>query len=164
MFNRYNLSEPHNGIYEFTTDQNVVYSVYFSDGHSYFYDYPEFCADVLTFGFDRQHRHHKTTYDYKIKTTITHLIYSYLEARQDKVLFFVCDSADSRGNARMRMFHRWYTHLTCDMVEKHDESIVTDDMSIHCSILLHKNNPMKAFIRSSFSSLSYTTAEKLKSY
>ncbi|WP_366839267.1 DUF6169 family protein [Chitinophaga sp.] len=164
MFSPYNLSELQAGIYEFTTDQQVVYHVYFGDGKSYFQDYPEFSDDVLTFGFDRIKTSNYKPHDIRIRITITDVFTSLIIGNQDRVLFFVCDSADQRGAARMRIFEYWYRSQKCNYLEKYNESIHTQDMDIHCSIILHSNNTLKDYIISSFRNLSKATAEKLKSY
>ncbi|CAL1516558.1 DUF6169 family protein [Chitinophaga sp. MM2321] len=164
MFNLYKLSELKSGFYEFTTEQNVVYAVYFGDGQSYFHDYPEFSGEVLTFGFDRITETGKPRLDINVRFTITWLIIHYLQNNQDKILFFVCDSADSRGAGRKKIFEQWYRHLKVDYIEMHNESIYTGDMDIHCSILLHSHNSMKEYIISSFRDLSHATTQKLKSY
>ncbi|NSL88544.1 DUF6169 family protein [Chitinophaga solisilvae] len=164
MFNPYKLTELKTGVYQFTTDFSVVYSVYFGDGQNYFYDYPEFAGEVLTFGFDRLSSHDQNYFDIKVRYTIIHLIIQYLETHQDKILFFVCDSADSKGTGRMRIFQHWYRQLQVADLEKHDETIDTGDMLIHCSIILHSNNNMRNHILSSFRHLSHSTAQKLKSY
>lgn len=165
MFSPYNLSQLDVGLYEFTTDQQVVYSVYFGDGKSYFQGYPEFSDDVLTFGFDRiTTSSSKSRMDVRIRITITHVITNFLMDNQDTVLFFVCDSADKRGNARMRIFEHWCLQQKNSFLEKHNESIKTSEVDIHCSIILHSSNALKDYIISCFRSLSNSTTEKLKSY
>lgn len=165
MFSPYKLTELKVGLYQFTTDQEVVYHVYFGDGMCYFQDYPEFSDDVMTFGFDKiSAPRSKSRADIKIRFTITHHILNLFNERQDKILFFVCDSADSRGTARMRMFEHWYQQQKISFLEKYNESITTSEIDIHCSIILHSRNMMKDHIISCFRNLSKSTAEKLKSY
>jgi Family of unknown function (DUF6169) len=165
LFSPYNLSQLQVGLYEFTTDQAVVYSVYFGDGKSYFQNYPEFSNDVLTFGFDRiTASDYKSRMDIRVRITITHVITNFLMDNQDNVLFFVCDSADKKGAARMRMFEYWCKQQKNSALEKYNESINTPDVDIHCSIILHSDNTLKDYIISCFRSLSNSTAEKLKSY
>jgi hypothetical protein len=165
LFNPYKLTQLQAGLYEFITDQQVIYSVYFGDGKSYFHEFPVFAGDVLTFGFDRiTSTGRKFRMDLKVRLTIAQLIIHFLTENRDKVLFFVCDSADSRGTARMRIFEHWYREQKISFLEKHNESINTPEVDIHCSIILHTENNMKHYIISSFRNLSSATAEKLKSY
>ncbi|WP_245898667.1 DUF6169 family protein [Chitinophaga niastensis] len=106
----------------------------------------------------------KTPFDTRVRITISNIIIDYLSAQPEKILFFVCDSADTRQKGRMRIFEQWYNYLKVDYIEKYNESIQAADMDIYCSIILHTNNSLKNHIISSFRNLSHTTSEKLKSY
>ncbi|WP_236652702.1 DUF6169 family protein [Chitinophaga vietnamensis] len=142
-----------------------MYSVYFGNGKAYFSDYPEFCEDVFTFGFDRISVHagpHPD--DILIRCTIIQLISDFLYKHTDKALFFVCDSVDKRGISRMRLFERWCRINKIPHLEKHNTSILSPDMELYASIMLHGDHPLKDYVIRSFHHLSRNTAEKLKSY
>lgn len=64
----------------------------------------------------------------------------------------------------MRMFEYWCRQQKNSFLEKHNESITSPEVDIHCSIILHANNTLKDYIISCFRSLSNSTTEKLKSY
>lgn len=165
MLNSYNIYQPQKGEYIFTTDTGIIYSVYILDDQGYFIDYPEFSAEVSTFGFSLvSNPLRKTPFDTRVRDTITGLIINYLCTNPDKILFFVCDSADERQRGRMRIFELWYNQLKVEYIEKYNESVITNDMDIHCSIMLHRDNYMRKHIISSFRDLCYITTEKLKSY
>jgi len=165
LFSPYKLSQLKTGLYQFTTDQQVVYNVYFEDSLCYFQDFPEFSGDVMTFGFDRiSAPAHRGGTDLKIRLTITHHVINFFTENHDKVLFFVCDSADSRGKARMRIFEHWCQQYKISFLEKYNESIITEEVEIHCSLILHTENVLKEHIISCFRNLSKSTTEKLRSY
>ncbi|HWV67435.1 hypothetical protein, partial [Chitinophaga sp.] len=58
----------------------------------------------------------------------------------------------------------WYRQQKIGFLEKYNETIITSEIDIHCSIILHSENTMKHHIISCFHNLSRSTAEKLKSY
>jgi hypothetical protein len=165
LLSSYNISQVKEGDYIFTTGSGIVYSVYLLNDALYFSEFPEFSEEVSTFGFDIiSNPSRKTPFDPRVRITISNIILNYLSAQQDKVLFFVCDSADARQRGRMRIFEQWYNFLKVSYIEKYNESILTPEMEIYCSILLHSKNIMRNHIISSFRNLCGSTAEKLKSY
>jgi hypothetical protein len=165
LLSSYNVSQLKEGDYLFTTDSNIVYSVYMLNESIYFDAYPEFSADVLTIGFDMiANPLRKTPFDKRVRVTISNIIINYLDEHPEKVFFFVCDSADTREKSRMRIFELWYNQRPTNAIEKHNESILTADMDIYCSIIIHSKNHLRNHILSCFHMVTRSTTEKLKSY
>lgn len=148
MLSPYNLTFLENSTYEFRTVHDVVYSVYFIDGSSYFTDYPDFAADVLTFGFDLKYSSHfKIPADDRVRITISKIIISFFDANPDKILFFVCDTKDRKQLSRINTFERWHRYANHYSLEKYNEFIQAEDISVYCSVILHKENLLKNRIR-----------------
>lgn len=135
------------------------------DDQHYFWDYPEFSGDILTLGLSIvENPLPAIPCDHRVSATVCSIITTALQAAPEKILFFVCDSIDAKQRARMRMFNRWYRNSKNLHLEKHNTSILSPDMELYASIMLHSHHPQKDHIIHSFYHLSRNTAEKLKSY
>ena len=117
---------------------------------------------MLTFGFDVKYStHFKIPADDRVRITISKIIIDFFETNPDKTLFFVCDTKDRKQVGRMKTFDRWYHKANHHGLEKYNEFIRAEDMTVYCSVILHKENALKDRISESFRQLRIDLENKL---
>ena len=105
MLSPYNVFELQDGDFIFTTDLEVVYTVYILSEQGYFSDYPEFTDDVYMFGFSiLSNPTRKTPFDQRVRLTTSYIVKNFLAKNPEKILLFICDNADSRQIFRMKIW------------------------------------------------------------
>ena len=111
---QYKLSNSSEGLYQFTTDKNINYTIVFNDLTCLFPVLEEKGILAFDFGFyptdneDKQKINDlENKFDPKIQLTIQQTINDFFFERKD-VLLFVADSSDSKHGARFRLFGMWY--------------------------------------------------------
>ncbi len=91
----------------------------------------EFKADNPTGG--------KISADPRTAPTISTIFYDFFQAHE-RVVIFICDSADGRHEARARKFTSWYYNDVRLHYFKFDARVADGDSSILISIILHDKN------------------------
>ena len=89
--------------------------------------------------------------DSRISETVQDFLLEFFESN-DRCLLFVCESLDSKHEARARIFDTWFTKLNSDVLEKHDHRICIDNgldeepTTIIGSLIIHCENEDKEVI------------------
>lgn len=115
--------------FNFLTDQDSTYWVYFTEADG-FVPSASFASDALTFGFQNQTQATVTqNTDRRIMATILVILYHFLEAFPEKVLFYVCDDSGYIGKEiirderlarrRSQIFGGW-----CDLWHQADNPVI----------------------------------------
>jgi hypothetical protein len=147
--------------FEFTTENAVKYRASFSDGASYFSNYPEFRNKVRTFQFlVLENPHSKVPVDARVGVTISYIVTQFFEQNPDEVLFFIHDASDGKGNGRLRKFNDWFRRVGVTNLLKKDDEIIVGRFTVLVSIVLRKNHPHSLQITEAFDQLIVDASEK----
>lgn len=147
----YNTSINKDGSYDFTTDNKIIYTVYFLE-----YTLPDTDGNnhiVYNFGFTRDENYssekfvHK--FDIKIMNTIVSIINEFFIKNEDKALLYFCYNDDGLGRHRNITFKIWCKKLD-STIETHQKSVIAQNASFYGSCLIIKNNPLKKLIVDAF--------------
>ena len=105
--------------YVFTTDFDLVYSVYFNpaDFSDYLDDLPTLSKAGCLFGFfPIDEIDGKKQNDPRISTTVCKIVEDYFATYgTDKVLLFHCDSDDEKQHCRNKLFDSWFKRKPEDL-------------------------------------------------
>lgn len=98
--------------YQFITDHNVAYTVYFSvnEYEQYVDEFPILLQQGYAFGFRRQkyNSNDKNIMDKLVFSTIYHIILDFLKAKgKEAILLYHCDHGDERQSQRHKLFSLW---------------------------------------------------------
>jgi hypothetical protein len=118
--------------YEFTTDQGIIYKLYFSS----FYLTDEIGDDikVLSFGFYNEPEtfHIK---DPRVKVTIVGFIKDFFNKNPDIGMLYLCDQKGDLARHRRIIFGKWYRDIEHE-IEKHDCREYHAKLGYYSSILV----------------------------
>jgi Family of unknown function (DUF6169) len=129
--------------YKFYTDNDVYYSIDFTDGSYYFVKFPnylsiyEYSLNVLSTG-----KHLSPPPDKRIELTVVAILSAFLSFRENCVIY-VCQNMDKRHYARKRKFDFWFTQNQGNNLEKHDVAVEYEDTIYLSSLIIPKNNTNK---------------------
>ena len=130
-----------NHSYSFVTDDKVRYEIRFVPSAYMFEDYLESHIDayeMIILVADNP-LGKRIPADDRTAPTIRAIFYDFF-TQYERVVIFICDSADGRHEARARKFTSWYYHGVRPHFFKFDARIPDGDMSILISIVLHDSN------------------------
>jgi hypothetical protein len=129
--------------YEFVTDNNILYSVKFTDGvflltglspHIPVFDVS---IDVLELG-----KHSSPPQDLRAEATIVSIFRSFLAEHENSIVY-VCDNLDNKQAARHRKFDMWFKRNKSTDIEKYDTYFIVEELEIYASMIVHSLNPFK---------------------
>lgn len=141
MLSPYNLTEPDNFSYEFVTDNDIHYSVYFLDYSYMFVDYPVIASNIFTFNIDVIKGNTASVLaDERTGITIVEVFKRFFN-RKENIAVYICDSLDERQAARKRKFDYWFWKYNDGSILKEDGIAIIEDVQIFNSLLILKNNP-----------------------
>ncbi len=129
--------------YKFYTDNDVYYSIDFTDGSYYFNKFPdylsiyEYSLNVLNTG-----KHLSPPPDKRIELTVVAVLSAFLSYRENSVIY-VCQNIDKRHYVRKRKFDFWFTQNQNYNLEKHDVAIEYEDTAYLSSLIIPITNPNK---------------------
>ena len=121
--------------YLFRTPSGVLYVAYFLDLSS-------LAENLFTFIFDRVSMGDKGVIDTQVCDTVCTILASFFKEHINSILI-VCDSADGREKARMRLFNAWFDRIAPEGLIKVDRTGRTSSYELFVSILLCQDNPAK---------------------
>lgn len=124
-----------NGQYYFDTPSGARYVAYFLDLSS-------FAENLYTFNFDRILEGVPDLVDSNVFDTICAILQSFFMKHQNSMLL-VCDTADGREEARMRLFNSWYLRVAPKGLTKIDRSGKADAYNLFVSLLVWADNPKR---------------------
>jgi Family of unknown function (DUF6169) len=127
----------------FSTDFQVEYRVYFTNGSTYFAAFPEISHLVKAFGFEVNDSHvHEVPHDPRVGATITFIVLQFFEQNPEGVLFFIHDGADGKEKGRKRKFDAWFKKIGATKLYKKDAALPFGRISILVSILVRNSHPL----------------------
>jgi hypothetical protein len=110
--------------YVFTTDTDLVYSVYFNppDFSDYLEELPLLSQHGCLFGFfPVDEIGSKKSEDSGISATLYKIVEDYFNSYGDeKVLLFHCDSDDGKQQGRDKLFEKWFKKKPADLIISKD--------------------------------------------
>lgn len=121
--------------YLFRTPSGALYVAYFLDLSS-------LAENLFTFNFDRVSRGVKGVVDTQVCDTVCTILASFFKEHINSILI-VCDSADGREKARMRLFNAWFDRIAPEGLIKLDKVGRASSYDLFVSILLWQDNPAK---------------------
>lgn len=130
-----------NHTYAFTTVDDISYEIRFVPSAYMFEDYLEPHIDgyeMIILVVDNP-TGRKLPADQRTAPTISTIFYDFFTEHQ-RVVIFICDSADGRHEARARKFTSWYYNDVRVGYFKFDARLPDGDISILISIVLHRLN------------------------
>lgn len=140
MLSPYLLQENDEHSYEFLTEQEIRYSIYFLDYSFMFSDYPAFAENVFSFNIDvLDGDTDGSITDDRIGVTILE-VFKLFFTKLENVTVYVCDSIDDRQLARKRKFDLWFWKYNDGSLLKEDGIALIEGVEINNSLLLHKDN------------------------
>ena len=146
----YKFKRVSNNTYSFLTNNDVLYSIEFTDGSYYFAQFPdyltifEFSINVLNTG-----KHISPPHDKRVEATVVLILGTFLSVRENSIIY-VCQNLDERHYARKRKFDLWFKQNQNINLEKHDLTIEYDDIAYLTSLIIHKHNSYRDEIISLF--------------
>ncbi len=140
MSNPYPFQESDGFSFEFLTDQEIRYSVYFIDYSYLFTDYPVIAPYIFSFNIEvLSGDPDAVPLDDRVGATIWSVFQIFFTKRNNAALY-VCDSVDDRQRARKRKFDIWFWKYNDGDIFKEDGSVEAEQQEIYNAILLHKDN------------------------
>lgn len=130
-----------NNIYAFTTQDEISYEIRFVPSEYMFEDHLAHYVDgyeMIILVADNP-LGGKIPSDPRTAPTISTIFYDFFQ-EHERVVIFICDSADGRHEARARKFTSWYYNDVRLHYFKFDARVADGDGSILISIILHSHN------------------------
>lgn len=130
-----------NHLYAFTTDEGIGYEIKFVPSAYMFEDYLEPFIDAyeMIIAVADNPTGNRLPADLRTAPTIRAIFYDFFQ-NYERVVIFICDSADGRHEARARKFTSWYYTDIRTHFFKFDARVPDGDISILISIILHDSN------------------------
>jgi hypothetical protein len=124
-------SEDSSVFYQFITQNNIAYTVYFSiDQYEQYVDqYPVLLQKGYAFGFRRQKfdSTQKNIYDDRVNVSIYHIISDFIKDKGDEtILLYHCDVSDGKQSYRNRLFNAWEKIFVDSHLIKHSIEVQID--------------------------------------
>lgn len=123
------------GQYYFDTPSGARYVAYFLDLSS-------LAENLFTFNFDRIIDGAPDSVDCNVFDTICAILQSFFLKHQNSMLL-VCDTADGREEARMRLFNSWFLRIAPAGLTKIDRSGKAEAYNLFVSLFVWADNPMR---------------------
>ena len=122
-----------NGKYLFRTDSGALYAAYFLDLSS-------LAPNLFTFNFDRILDGATGIVDNRVFDTICSMLERFFQEHRNSMLI-VCDTADGREGARMRLLNSWYERIAPKGLLKVDRAGQAELSNLFVSLLVWNDNP-----------------------
>jgi hypothetical protein len=141
LLSPYPLQENDEDAYEFTTYQQIKYSIYFIDYGFMFSDYPAIAGNIFSFNIEViAGNETEAAVDERIGITVVETFRLFFE-KMSNVAVYVCDSLDERQRARKRKFDLWFWKYSDGTILKEDGIAIVEEVEILNALLVHKQNP-----------------------
>ncbi len=130
-----------NHVYAFTTIDEIGYEIRFVPSAYMFEDYLEPYIDAyeMIIAVADNPLGKRLPADARTEPTVRAIFYDFFTL-YERVVIFICDSADGRHEARARKFTSWYYYEMRPHFFKFDARWPDGDRSILLSIILHDHN------------------------
>jgi hypothetical protein len=150
----YSIQKNEDGTYFFITNSEIKYSIVFivrddlNNVHG---------TNVYEFSFGPEGIEFSDLpgHDNRIYPTILKVIEDFF-IKETNALLFVCESSDTKGLVRERLFERWYRIAPCPYIDKFDETVQDSELGIEyiTSLLVHTKAPYKNLLLKEYKNLS----------
>jgi hypothetical protein len=161
-----NLSTPYliqkrdSNLFEFVTENGLVYVVYFIDYFYLFASYLSSYTPILSINIELKNLNgFSIKEDPRVGATIVEMLRQFFQ-QTAQVLVYVCDNSDCRQHARKRKFDHWFNKYSDGSLLKKDGSIIADKLEILNAIIIHKEHPYFNDIIHAFSAIHQSSDEK----
>ncbi|MDZ7900964.1 MAG: DUF6169 family protein [Arcicella sp.] len=142
-----------NNSYVFVTDSKISYEIKFKSSDYLFdnrLDFPvsayEFVIEVAINDTNK-----KPATDSKMPFAIASIFMDFFQKNKEQVFVYICDSSDSRQEARRRKFNQWVELFKGDKFIKVDTKITeSETIAYYNSILIRTDNPRISAIVNAF--------------
>jgi len=138
----YNLTQGPYG-YEFFTDLEERYVLYFSDASGYF-DGSEFDPNALMLGPQRLNPGKRSPHDPRVSATLLHFTEQAFTDNRT-ILVYVCDQSDNLEQQRHRLFNRLFERYGKERYVKH---VLAESQTLYASLLYRNDNPFRQQVES----------------
>ena len=133
-----------NNSYYFETNQNMIYRVRFKPSGYLFEAHKNFANqayEIVIAIVENRNDANKVPSDVLIKFTIFDIVSDFFK-NKERIVVYICDTADLRHRARFRKFSTWFQDIKLSEFVKVDTSIDDPSGLIYLNaIILHRNNP-----------------------
>jgi hypothetical protein len=129
--------------YFFKTSNGIIYEVSFRPTPYLFETSYPFAENVFESVIKVIEKSSKTLvpFDKKVKRTIAEIFYHFFSDKQ-RIIVYICDTADARHLARARKFGLWFEKFKTTQFMKVDASIIDEMGVIYMNaLILHRENP-----------------------
>lgn len=145
----YSIVDGENG-YNFYTDLNLSYFVYFNQTTNYFSNHPNLNGLVFDFGFECLEDHTICKKDDRVEDTVMSMIHQFFKKNELGMIAYICDGADGKAHLRNRLFKSWFNR---HLASTHDRlSVEYPDVHLYGSLIFKSNHPFGDFIKGAFAS------------
>jgi|GEM_PF-925174 len=136
--------------FEFLTQFDVKYEVYFANYSSLFEDYPDVTCDVYCCGIEVAEGDPSISpLDKKVGATMAEIV-KFFFAETSNVIVYVCDSLDNKEVARKRKFDDWFSRYNDGSYTKYNNVAIIDGSKIYNSLILHNKNEQRHLVANAF--------------
>lgn len=139
-------------VYQFTTATGVFYLVEFKPSGYIFGENVPWADACYEFSIRlRNEANRRAPYDASTAPTID-VIFRQFFREHERIIVYICETADGRHEARIRKFDRWFEQFDCGDFLKLDR-ILHDgklDVDFFISLILRKKHPRRDEISTSF--------------
>jgi len=151
LFRPYKTTIDQDGSYNFISDQNHTYLVYFSEYKLSDAEGNEHTTYNLGFlkNGDFKNKSFKDKYDNRVSDTIIAIVNEFFLKNSHRALIYFCFGDDGYARHRNIVFNQWSKNLHLSL-EKHNNSIPFESTILYSSLILVKNNPLKKLIITAF--------------
>lgn len=134
----------HNNSYTFDTNYEITYEVKFKPSNYLFEGRDEFSNQVYEMVIaitERNNSDDRIPSDAFIMFTIADIVTDFFKNRE-RIIIYICDTADARHLARARKFGLWFEKFKTTQFMKVDASIIDEMGVIYMNaLILHRENP-----------------------
>ena len=135
MLSPYLLQQNDDYSYEFVTDQEIKYKIYFLDYSYMFADYAHITCPVYSFNIDAiEGDPDNSPGDDRVGATVSDAMNLFF-SKLDNVAVYVCDSMDERQYARKRKFDLWFYFYNDGSLIKEDGLAIVEGTEIYNALL-----------------------------
>ena len=126
--------------FEFYTAFGTAYAVSFVQASGYFDNKHPVKNFIFRIDIEQTDPGPYNHPDFRVGITIAEIIYSFFEADNQNVIFYICDPQDGRMIARQRKFDYWYRLFNDGNSNRIIAAISTKDFTIEANFIFKKDN------------------------
>lgn len=134
----------YNNSYTFDTNYQITYEVKFKPSSYLFDERYQFSSQVFEMVIaitESKNLDDKIPPDAYIMFTIADIVTDFFKSRE-RIIVYICDTADARHLARARKFGLWFEKFKTTQFMKVDASIIDEMGVIYMNaLILHRENP-----------------------